>query len=371
MPKEKDQNSQLSNLIGSRADSNLLNPARIYEVPGEARCLDPTELARLEQSFRSWAEGSPRTDVRASRRRILLIFLLIRYTGARLSEVLGLDLAKHIDVAGQVVCYGGIETEEGGSHREVRISPGLVSEIQKTMQDFAVAEERAWLLMVDPGHVRRKFYDRAVNCGFPRDLGSPNAIRRARAIELMQSNMPLPVVQRVLGHSTANLTASLVSFSEEDVHEVERHFIERESRRKTSARNTFFGKIGAIRKGDIQSQVELVTLGGDVVSTVITNNSLERLGVKVGSLITAEAKAPWVILQKAQDRPLCTAENMLHGTVAKILRGGLTTEFTVRIQDGTELCSLVTEESRRKLGIKEEDEVWAFFSSFAVILRVD
>jgi len=371
MPKDKEQIVELANLVGARADSKVLNPARIYEVPQENQCLGPTELATLEKSFRSWAEDSPRADVRASRRRILVIFLIIRYTGARLNEVLTLDLSKHLDVTNGVVRYRDIEAVENASQREVQISSELMSEIQETMNDLAVARETGWLLQVDPGHVRRKFYERAMACGFPQDLGSPNAIRRARAIELMQSNVPLPVVQRILGQSTPNLTASLVAFSEEDIRQVERHFVQKESKRKTSARNAFFGKIGAIRTGDIQSQVELVTLAGDIVTTVITNNSLQRLGLKVGSFIAAEVKAPWVILQKADERPVCTAENMFHGEVTQILRGKLTTEFTVRIQDGTDLCSLVTEESRRKLGIKEKDKVWVVFNSFAVILRVD
>lgn len=371
MARDNDKISELSNLIGVRADSMLPNPARIYEVPRETRCLDPVDLAKLEQSFRSWAEDSPRADTRVSRKRILLIFLLIRYTGARLNEVLSLDVKKDIDTAQRVVRYRNAELADSSSRREVPISVELMSEIQEVLADPSLATSEGTQLKVDEGHVRRKFYERAVDCGFAQGLASPNAIRRARAVELMQSNMPLPVVQRVLGHSTPNLTASFVSFSEEDIHQVERHFIEKESRRKTSARNTFFGKIGVIRKGDIQALVEIVTLGGDIVTTVITNNSLHRLGLKAGALISAEVKAPWVILQKADERPVCTAENMFHGIVTNVLRGKLTTEFTVRIPDGTELCSVVTEESRRRLGIKEQDRVWAVFNSFAVILRVD
>ena len=104
---------------------------------------------------------------------------------------------------------------------------------------------------------------------------------------------------------------------------------------------------------------------------MITNNSLKRLGIKVGGLITAEVKAPWVVLQKGQTKPSCSAENMFYGEVTQILRGKLTSEFTIRVQDGTDLCSVVTEESRRKLGIKEKDKVWVIFNSFGVILRVD
>jgi molybdate transport system regulatory protein len=371
MPRKKIRRSEANEFTHTHGESDLLNPARIYAVPEETRYLDPTQLANLEQGFRSWAEAPPRSDVRASRKRILMIFLLIRYTGARLNEVLTLDLSKHIDVSQGVVRYGNAEAANGASQREVEISSELMSEIQRTLADSVLATNAGSLLMVDEAHVRRKFYERAAACGFAKDLGSPNAIRRARAVELMQSNMPLPVVQRILGHSTPNLTASMVAFSAEDIHQVAKHFIERESRRKTSARNTFFGKIGTIREGDIQSQVELVTVGGDVLITVITNTSLKRLGLKPGALLTAEVKAPWVIVQKSQSEPSCTAENLFQGKVAQILRGKLTTELIVRIQDGTELCSVVTEESRRKLDVKEEDDVWVMFNSFAVILRVD
>jgi len=351
--------------------SKLLNPSRIYAVQDETRFLDPTQLAKLEQAFRSWSDISTLPHIRSSRKRILLIFLLIRYTGARLNEVLTLDLEKHLDVEKRVIRYDKLKSIKGSHQREVQISSNLMAEIQDILNEQAFLKQAGEVLKVDMGHVRRKFYERCLACGFPQNLGSPNAIRRARAVELMRDNVPLPVVQYILGHSTPNLTASFVTFSDEDIHQVERHFIERESQRKTSARNRFFGKVADIKKGDIQSQVELVTLSGASITTVITNNSLKRMGLKRGSLITAEVKAPWVMLQKNHIRPLCTTENMFSGTVAQIIRGKLTTEFIIRIQDGTEVCSLVTEESRRKLEIDEKDVVWVMFNSFAVILHVD
>jgi molybdate transport system regulatory protein len=370
MPRHKVRNSKYKDLDGIYRGSDPLNPARIYAVPEETRHLDPAQLARLEEEFRSWSDAPSRPDTRASRKRILLIFLLIRYTGARLNEVLTLDVDKHIDFSRSVVRYGNSEAADRSFQREVQVSSELMSEIRTMLKDPNLANMLGSLLKVDAGHVRRKFYERAVACGFAQDLGSPNAIRRARAVELMQSNVPLPVVQRVLGHSTPNLTASFIAFSEEDIHQVARHFVETESHRKTSARNAFFGKIGAIRRGDIQSEVELVTVGGEVITTVITRNSLKKLGLKVGSLVTAEVKAPWVVVQKSETQPLCTAENVFYGAVSQILRGKLTTELIVRIQDGTEFCSLVTEESRRKLDVRKNDNLWVMFSSFAVILHV-
>jgi molybdate transport system regulatory protein len=182
--------------------------------------------------------------------------------------------------------------------------------------------------------------------------------------------MPLPAVQMLLGHSSLNPASSYVSFSDEDIRQVTRFFMEKESSRKTSARNSFFGKIRTIRRGIIQAQVELVTISGQTVMTVITIDSLDRLGLKIGSLITAEVKAPWVQLQKG-DEPKTTAENLFQGVVEKIRRGDITCEYIVHLADGTELCSSVTRESADGLGLCENDPVWVMFNGFSVILHVD
>jgi molybdate transport system regulatory protein len=190
-------------------------------------------------------------------------------------------------------------------------------------------------------------------------------------VELMESNMPLPVVQQILGHATPGLAASYIAFSGEEMRETAKDFIERENRRKTSARNRFYGKIRSVRKGDIQSILELATLGGYELIAVITNDSLERLNLRPGSPVTAEIKAPWVILLKGENPPVCTAENRFPGKVARVLSGETTTELGVRLSDGTELCAIVTNEQDRFPGIQENDFVWAVFNAFSVILHID
>jgi len=347
------------------------NHARIISMPSGSRYLDTAQLSRLEQAFRQWAKDATRSDVVLSRKRILLIFLLIRYTGAKLNEVLALDPFQDIKHQRQSVVLGKSDAASGRPPREVQIPATLSQEIRTALEDTAFKNSLEDMFNVDPGHVRRKFYERAAACGFLKELGGPDAIRKSRAVELMQNNLPLPVVQRILGHSTPNLTASFVSFSEDDIHQVTKFFLEKESGRKTSARNTFFGKINAIQKGDIQAKVELVTIGGYSVTTVITNDSLARLGLKAGTLIAAEVKAPMVVLQKGDTEPKCSAENMFQGTVERIIKGKVTTEYVVRIADGTELCSLVTSEGSRRLELYENDLVWAVFNSFSVVLHLD
>ena len=345
--------------------------ALIISMPEEAHCLDTVMLNQMEQSFRTWAEGSQRADVCLSRKRVLLIFLLIRYTGAKLNEVLALNPFHDIDFKRHKVLLGKTETKNSRLPREVQIPEAISEELKAALNNSYFKKYLGNLFQVDPGHVRRKFYERAIDSGFPPAMGAPESIRRSRAIELMQSNMPLPVVQRILGHSTLNVTASYVAFSDNDIQQVAKYFIERESTRKTSARNSFFGKIQSIQKGDIQSKVEMVTISGDRVTTVITNDSLSRLGLKTGSLITAEIKAPWVILQKSDKEPESSAENRFAGTIARINRGEITTEYVVRIPDGTELCSIVTTENARQMGFQVKDRVWVIFNSFSVVLHTD
>jgi len=351
--------------------TGLSSHARIIATPDEAHSLDTVQLSRLEQSFRSWVSGSPRTDVQLSRKRILLIFLLIRYTGAKLNEVLTLNPFQDIDFTRQLVLLGKTDTEDSRPPREVWIPSVLVEELKAALHAPSFKKYLTNLFKVDPGHVRRKFYERARDCGFPPSTGAPDTIRKSRAIELMQGNMPLPVVQRILGHSTLNVTASYVAFSDDDMQKVAQYFVEKESRRKTSARNSFFGKIRSIQKEDIQAKVEMITVGGDVVTTVITNDSLSRLGLKTGSLVTAEVKAPWVVLQKSDKEPASTAENRFEGVITRITKGKITTEYVVRISDGTELCSIVTTDNAHRMGFQENDKVWVIFNSYSVVLHID
>jgi molybdate transport system regulatory protein len=331
-------------------------------------CLDTEALARLEAAFRDWAGASPRRDVRLSRRRVLLIFLLIRYTGARLSEVLALDPAADVDGQRCRVRFGASAAE---GVRQVRISEALATEIREALADPDFSGAIGDRFGVDSAFVRRKFYERAQACGFEKRLGGPEMVRKARTVELMQAKMPLAAVQQMLGAAMPHLGAARLSFSPEEIEALTRRFVEREAKRNTSARNTFFGKITVIQRGDIQTRVTLLTVGGQTVSTVITNDSLERLDLAEGRLMAAEVKAPWVILYRGEAEPVCSAENRFSGVVERVVRGKVNMEYGVRIADGSELCAVVSSQSGRRLALQRGDRVWAVFNAFAVVLHAD
>lgn len=343
---------------------------RIVSNSDTEQCLDTSRLSCLEQSFRDWIDDSKRADVRASRRRILVIFLLIRYTGAKLNEVLALHPDEDIDWVHHHVFFRGVADEHAES-REVQISKALALEIKATLMDPSLAESSAHLLDVDPGFVRRKFYERAEACGFDKRLGGPEMIRKARAVELMRGNMPLPAVQMILGHSTPNLTSSYVSFSRDEVRKVAKMFMEKESARKTSARNSFFGKIENIDRGDIQTRVTLQTIDGFTITTIITNDSLERLGLTPGGFITAEVKAPSVILHGGDTEPSCSAENRLRGRITRITRGEVNSEYVVSISEATEVCAVISSIRNREFTLNVGEQIWVLFNCFSVVLQAE
>jgi molybdate transport system regulatory protein len=353
-------------IIGNREDHG-----RIISQNSEGEFLDTVQLNRLEKSFRDWLKSSRNPDTHFSRQRILIIFLLIRYTGAKLNEVLSLDPFTDMDWIRHGVVFRGRLSAEGLEPGEVQISESLACEIREALKHPGFQKVRGNALNLDPGFVRRKFYERAQACGFSKYPGGPGMIRKARAVELMQGNLPLPAVQVMLGHTSPNITSSYMSFSKEEIRNISKRFIEKESARKTSARNSFFGKIGNLRKGDIQTLVELITLDGFTITSVITNNSVERLGLGIGRLMTAEVKAPWVCLERSDMEPECSSENRIKGVIERITEGRINTEGIIRVSDMTELCSVISTKGYQHLNLKKGDEIWCLFNCFSVVLHAD
>lgn len=367
--KKRHSNDFIDELLSAKKFGRF-NPSAILTISRNTKCLDTVQLESLEKSFRRWAEKPVRADVRFSRKRILLVFLLIRYTGGKLKEITNINVQDDIDDDKHLVRLGARAEKGKPERREVHIPPEVAREIAQALQEPEIGVPLSSFFQIDPGHIRRKFYERAKECGFPSEYGNPNAIRKSRAIELLRSNMPPVVVQRLLGLSTPGMTASVLDFSNSDMRRVVRHYVDKENRRKTSARNTFLCKITGIRKGDIQAAIEMITLGGDPLFTVITNESLMRLGLKKNAFVVAEVKAPWVILSRDED-PKASAENRFKGTVSRVIRGKITSEVMVSLSDGTELCSIMSDDSGKRLNLVEGQEIWAMFNSFAVILNVD
>jgi len=345
--------------------------------PSGQRGLDAQQLSALEQAFRTWVAAARRQTDRLSRQRLLLIFLLLRATGARLGEVLALNPGRDLDLApieGQrrpVVRF-----RAGATVREVPLPADVAGELSAALADPQLTDSLedglARLFSMDQGHVRRKFYERAIEAGLPRELASPSALRRSLARSLVRQDVPLPVVQRLLGQSSADLTAAFCDYSADEAGRIVEDYLKREERRKTSARNRFTGQITRVTPGPVVSQIELTSLGGFKVVSVVTQESVERLGIAPGVLATADIKAPWVQVSAEAEEPRSSAANRYPAVVRRVLASPVdpvAAEVVAELADGTRLAAVVTAESAQRLHLAKGSAVWVSFGAFSVILN--
>jgi molybdate transport system regulatory protein len=66
-----------------------------------------------------------------------------------------------------------------------------------------------------------------------------------------------------------------------------------------------------------------------------------------------------------------SARNMFTGNVAGLRQGAVNTEVTLALKGGETICSVITNESARVLGLKTGMDAYAFFKASAVILGKD
>ena len=332
-----------------------------------ARSLDTVGLAAFEAAFRAWAGQAAPGRASLSRRRMLAVFLLLRATGARLGEVLALNERRDVDCGTGAVRLG---------RRLIPLPPEICAELGELAALPGADGLAGRLLRLDQGQVRRTFAARAAEAGLPRSLASPTVLRRSRAVEMLGGGVPLSVVQKTLGQSSPSLTAAWHDYPEADAKRHVERFLAKE-RRRSSARNAFYGRITRIERGDVQALVTVEALGGQIVSAVITMGSLSALGLREGSMVTAEVKAPWVLVAPgppgaAEGATAATAaDNRFQGMVSGLTRGAVTTEVVVELPDGTAICAVVTTRSADSLGLRAGAPATVWCSAFSVILNIE
>lgn len=343
--------------------------AALFKVPRDIRHLEPEEIERLTIAFDEWRDAARTAPIRRARERMRLVYLMLRHSGGKLGEVLALNENVDIDMGQSTVSLGGKKPDE--SPRKVIVPKPFLEEVRRFAASPANRHVRGELFRLDPGFVRRKLYEQAVKAGLPPGRVSPTSLRHSRAVELLRGGVPLPVVQVMLGHSSLVLTSIYCSFSEQDCQRIVNHCVTKESRMKTSARNTFFGSVSSVRKSPLLTEISLAAQNGFEVVSVITNESFDRLGLVEGGQVTALVKAPWVLLGKDEHKARTSARNCFPGKVTGIRGDGVAVEIMGLLEGGTPMCALITAESVESLDIKEGDSVWFFFKAFSVILSTD
>src|SRR5208282_6361363 len=125
---------------------------------------------------------------------------------------------------------------------------------------------------------------------------------------------------------------------------------------KISARNVLAGKVQKVTKGAVDAEVMLVLSGGETVVSIITNSSVDSLGLEVGGAAYAIIKASDVIVGEGLEGSRLSARNILSGLVASVQDGAVNSEVEIELPSGTKIVSSITKESVRALGLKRGDQ---------------
>jgi molybdate transport system regulatory protein len=140
---------------------------------------------------------------------------------------------------------------------------------------------------------------------------------------------------------------------------------------KLSARNILAGTVASVKKGAVNTEVILNLKGGPSIASVITNTSADNLALKEGKAAFAMIKASSIIVGTDLDASKVSARNVICGTVSKVIEGPVSAEVDMDIGAGNTLTAVITEESAKKLGLKEGGKACAMIKASSVIIGVD
>ena len=139
---------------------------------------------------------------------------------------------------------------------------------------------------------------------------------------------------------------------------------------KISARNVLAGTVTAVTKGAVNAEILLSLRGGETITAIITNPSVDRLNLQAGMEAFAIIKASEVMIGKNLENAKLSARNVLPGKVASLHEGAVSSEVEIRLPGGTVLAASITKESGKALDLKPGDAVSAIVKASHVIVGV-
>lgn len=139
---------------------------------------------------------------------------------------------------------------------------------------------------------------------------------------------------------------------------------------RISARNVWLGNVRRIEQGAVNSVVTVALKGKDTIVSVITENSVRRLGLTVGREVLVIVKAPSVMLCRGVERDTLSARNILDGRINRIVPGVVNDEVIIDLAGGNTVTSILTSESVRRMGLQEGMAISAVIKASSVMLAI-
>ena len=181
---------------------------------GSIRYLVESQVNALLFAFQHWYDSAPTEAKRRIWGRYWLTFLVLRFTGARIGEVLLIDDKTDIDFRQAEIRLVTLKRHSPQKKSHTRIVPvpaNVIAEIATYIAQFP--QQRGRIFKLQQSNFRNCFYKRAKEANIPRDLAHPHILRHTRAIELLRAGVPVTIVQDLLGHSALTTTAIYLRIS--------------------------------------------------------------------------------------------------------------------------------------------------------------
>lgn len=140
---------------------------------------------------------------------------------------------------------------------------------------------------------------------------------------------------------------------------------------KISARNQIVGKVVELKKGPVNCEVVVAVAEGDKIVSVVTNDAIDALGLKVGSEAVCIFKAQSVLLGKADVALALSARNKIKGTITEIKDGAVNCEIILSTAAGLKVTAIVTEDAKKELSLTKGDTVYAIIKASSILVGVN
>ncbi len=190
--------------------------------------LTDDQINRLSLAFQGWYDDKNINDYRRFLRgRYWLVFLVLRFTGARISEVTNIkpDDIDFRNAEVRLITLKRHNPKKKGQYRIIPIPATVVAEISNFMmfaqRDVAKVfknkktfeKKMNNLFAVYRNNFFTTFQERCQEANIPKELSHPHILRHTRAIELLRAGVPVTIVQDLLGHSALTTTAVYLKMS--------------------------------------------------------------------------------------------------------------------------------------------------------------
>ena len=186
----------------------------ISNYQNNIKYLTESQLNNLIATFQSWYDDKSISDTkRRIRGRYWLVFLALRFTGARISEVINI---KHEDIDFRnaeirLITLKRHNPKKRGQYRIVPVPSSLTSEIVNYIVEYPRMRDKVF--KVDRSNFNKVFKERCLEADIPKELAHPHILRHTRAIEFLRAGVPVTIVQDLLGHSALTTTAIYLRIS--------------------------------------------------------------------------------------------------------------------------------------------------------------